>query len=207
MTVKVLPKKTAAYVDRWQRSSSLRCSGRVLPCAFFCSLFGQRSVLWGKRKEKLWPRVSVRVFCDWNTLQCLGRSFLNQHGLYRAVWDAFRQHVQDCCFFCSLGSWSNMASAATQPPSAKQKWWLGKWISDSAAGKGLMWANYFKEHTCFNESSCHFSRSCQDFLIKISHLVFGSETESKWKEAGPFHTVAGCRIHEITAAWWFKSAS
>ncbi len=33
-------------------------------------------------------------------------------------------------------------------------------------GGRVMWGNYFKEHTCLNESSWHLLRCCQDSLIK-----------------------------------------
>lgn len=40
-------------------------------------------------------------------------------------------------------------------------------------GGGVMWANYFKEHTCLNESSWHLLRCFQDSLIKCLSWCLG----------------------------------
>lgn len=78
-------------------------------------------------------------------------------------------------------------------------------------GGGVMWANYFKEHTCLNESSWHLLKCCQDSLIKCLSWCLGV----RWNPGNKSRPISSSRAvvnsnsftnvcaHSSSQAVWF----
>lgn len=78
-------------------------------------------------------------------------------------------------------------------------------------GGGVMWANYFKEHTCLNESSWHLLKCWQDSLIKCLSWCLGV----RWNPGNKSRPISSSRAvvnsnsftnvcaHSSSQALWF----
>lgn len=149
-----------------------------------CSLFGQRSVFsgrWGGGKKS----CDLRLVCECSVIgthyNVLGEVFWISVGyieLFEMLLDSMSKtvasyvrldpdliwHRQPHCLLQQKRNDDLVNGSLTRQLNSQRSVDSGGWVT---------WANYFKEHTCLNESSWHLLKCCQDSLIKCLSWCLG----------------------------------